>query len=268
MSAPPIAADHSEEYAQLAGLSALRALDGEDEERFEQHARLCERCRLIVRLDRETAANLSLAAPAMDPSPGFKERLMQRAAAELGQAARPTAVSPPAARPTAVPPTAVPPPVVPPPAVPAPVAEPIPLRPRPSNVVPFRRRQVWLSALAAVLVLGIALGSAASYQNQVVATYALSGSAPGEAVVLVRRSGAVELEMHGVGDPPPGFVYEAWIIPPGRQPVAAGVVSSGEAKVPLPPDARGTTVAITLERGPNGTQAPTSAPLMAGAVAS
>lgn len=256
MSAPPIAADHSEEYEQLAGLSALRALDGEDEERFDQHARACERCRMIVRLDRETLANLSLAAPEMEPSPGFKERLMQRAAAELGQAAPAAAAEPvPVVEPLPV-------------AEPAPVAEPIPLRPRPSNVVPFRRRQVWLSAIAAVLVLGIALGSAASYQNQVVATYALSGSAPGEANVIVRRSGAVELEMHGVGDPPPGFVYEAWYIPPGRQPVAAGVVTSGEAKVSLPPDARGTTVAITLERGPNGAQAPTSAPLMAGAVAS
>jgi anti-sigma-K factor RskA len=246
MSAPPVAADHSEEYEQLAGLSALRALDGEEEERFEQHARLCERCRMIVRLDRETLANLSLAAPEMDASPGFKERLMQRAAAELGPAA------------------AVPEPEP----APAPRPEPIPLRPRPSNILPFWRRQVWATAVAAVLVLGIAVGSAATYQNQVVATYALTGTAPGEAMVVVRRSGSVELEMHGVGDPPPGFVYEAWIIPPGRQPVAAGVVSSGEAKVPLPPNARGTTVAITLERGPSGTQAPTSAPLMAGVVAS
>jgi anti-sigma-K factor RskA len=245
MSAPPIAADHSEEYEQLAGLSALRALDGEEEERFEQHARLCERCRMIVRLDRETLANRSLAAPEMEASPGFKERLMQRAAAELGQAAA-TAPEP----------------------LPAPRPEPIPLRPRPSNILPFWRRQVWASAVAAVLVLGIAVGGTATYMNQVVATYALTGTAPGEAVVVVRRSGAVELEMRGVGDPPPGFVYEAWIIPPGRQPVAAGVVTSGEAKVSLPSNARGTTVAITLERGPNGTQAPTSAPLMAGAVAS
>jgi hypothetical protein len=91
MSATPIAADHSEEFEQLAGLSALRVLDGDDQERFERHAAQCERCRLIVRSDRETLGNLSLAAPEMEPSPDFKRRLMDRAAAEL--ASQPAPVS-------------------------------------------------------------------------------------------------------------------------------------------------------------------------------
>ena len=68
MSATPIAADHSEEFEQLAGLSALRVLDGDEQERFERHAAQCERCRLIVRSDIETLGNLSLAAPEMEPS--------------------------------------------------------------------------------------------------------------------------------------------------------------------------------------------------------
>ncbi|HEY3061653.1 MAG TPA: anti-sigma factor [Chloroflexota bacterium] len=250
MSATPVAAaDHSEEFEQLAGLAALRVLDGEEEERFARHAEQCARCRLIVRVDRETLGNLSLAAPEMDPSPDFKRRLMDRAASELAQERAAAVVQPAEQR-------------APP--------EPIPLRPqqRPSNVVPFWRRSVWASAVAALLVLG--LFSYAGYNalmNQVVGTYAVA-QGPASMTVSVRRSGAVELEMHGVAEPPAGFVYEAWIIPPGRQPVAAGITPSGEAKLPLSSDARGATVAVTLERGPSGATAPTSQPLLAVVVAS
>ena len=72
--------DHTEEFEQLAGLQALEVLEGEELRRFEEHAARCERCRLMVRLDREA---LALAVPEMDPSPDFKARLMERAAAEL-----------------------------------------------------------------------------------------------------------------------------------------------------------------------------------------
>jgi anti-sigma-K factor RskA len=235
MSVTPVAADHSEEFEQLAGLAALRVLDGEEQVRFDQHARQCERCRMIVRLDRETLRNLSLAAPEMEPSAGFKERLLARAAAELDQAQQ---IHP---------------------------AEPIPLRPR-GGLLHFRR-SAWASALAAVLVIGVATASVATYMNQVVASYALTGSTSGDAVVVIRRSGAVELQMRGVADPPGGLVYEAWIIPPGQQPIAAGVTARGEASLPLSGNARGSTVAITLEQAPNGAAAPTSPILLAGNVA-
>jgi anti-sigma-K factor RskA len=263
MSAHPVAADHSEEFEQLAGLSALRVLEGVEELRFEEHARLCERCRVIVRLDRETLAKLSLAAPEMEPSADFKQRLMSRAAAELAQARAPTEGTPqpthieqPQAGAPAEEPEERPP------------AEPIPLRPRPANVVPFWRRSVWATSLAALLVLGIfSYAGINAFMNQVVATY-VSGTPAEGMTVTVRRSGAVELQMHGVADPPPGFVYEAWIIPPGRQPVAAGVTPRGDATLPLSSDALGSTVAVTLERGPTGAPAPTGQPLMAVVVAS
>jgi hypothetical protein len=67
--------------------------------------------------------------------------------------------------------------------------------------------------------------------------------------------------MDGVPDPEPGFLYEAWIIPPGSQPVAAGTTTRGNAEVPLRGIVRGTTVAITKER--TRVDAPTSAPLLA-----
>ena len=135
--------------------------------------------------------------------------------------------------------------------------------------VPFWRRQAWASALAAVLVLGIATLGGASYMNQVVASYALVGDAPGRAQVVVKRNGSIELQMEGIEAPPPGKVYEAWIIPPGQQPVPAGVVrNGGQATVPLTGQALGSTVAVTVEQGPDGTGAPTSQPVMAGTIRS
>jgi anti-sigma-K factor RskA len=235
---------HTEEFEQLAGLSALDVLEGEDRARFEQHAAQCGRCRQMVLIDKEALAALSLTAPPMDPSPDFKARLMRRAAAELEASA--ATVQPGDAEPDQ----------------PVEVSRPVQIQSRrPSNVVPFWRRSPWVSSLAAVLVLGLVTFGAFTYENQPIATYELTGSLSGKAVVIVRRSGAAELEMHGVPDPEPGFLYEAWVIPEGQKPVAAGTTTRGEAKVPLPGNVRGSTVAITKER--TRVDAPTSPPVLA-----
>jgi Anti-sigma-K factor rskA, C-terminal len=232
--------DHTEEFEQLAGLQALDVLEGEDLQRFEQHAAHCERCQLMVQTDREA---LALAAPEMDPSPDFKARLMQRAAQELAAPTEPPAHLEDAQRVE---------------------RQPVPLRPReerPPNVVAFRRRAPWASAIAAVLVLGIVTAGGYAYQNQVVASYALQGSVGGSAVVNVRRNGSSELALSGIQNPPSGYVYEAWLIPPNGQPIPAGTMAQGDARLPLDRVGSGTTVAITQERG--RVDAPTGAPLMA-----
>jgi anti-sigma-K factor RskA len=204
----------------------------------------------MVRLDREALAAVSLLAPPMDPSPDFKARLMQRAAQELA-APQPQRIAQPDPGVRVATDTE---------------QEPIPFRQRPPNVIPLWRRSPWISTLAAVLVLGLVSFGAYTYENQPVATYELSGSTPGKAVVIVRRSGMAELVMEGVPDPEPGFLYEAWIIPPSGQPVAAGTTTRGNAELPLPGNVRGTTVAITKER--TRVDAPTSPPLMATVVQS
>jgi anti-sigma-K factor RskA len=224
---PPPVDDHTAEFEQLAGLSALDVLEGEEQVRFKAHAAHCERCRLMVQLDREALAR---AAPEMEPSPDFKARLLQRAAAELATGDGAPATEEAAPR-------------------------------EPARVIPFWRRSPWASLIAAVLVVGVVFVGLFSYQNQVVATYALSGNLGGSAVVNVRRSGATELDLNGIQDPPPGTVYEAWIIPPNGQPVAAGTMQSGDATVPLTRLPDGATVAVTQERGQ--VEAPTSAPIMA-----
>src|SRR4051812_12974863 len=96
MARPPVD-DHTEEFEELAGLSALHALEGNELERFERHAATCERCRVMVRLDREALASLSLVAPEMEPSPDFKARLMRRAAQELVERQADTLTPPPVA---------------------------------------------------------------------------------------------------------------------------------------------------------------------------
>jgi hypothetical protein len=265
---PPPVDDHTTEFEQLAGLAALDVLEGDDQVRFEAHAVHCERCRLMVQLDREA---LALAAPEMEPSPDFKARLMQRAAAELAATPEPTSAEPTGVEPTGVDPT--PPnvtPIAPPNVTPiappnvTPIAPPNVTPVAPPNVTPIRpswRRSPWASAIAALLVVGIVTAGAFSFQNQVVSSYALSGNLGGSAVVNVRRSGATELNLSGVQDPPPGYIYEAWIIPPNGQPIAAGTMQSGDASVPLAQVPDGATVAVTQER--NRVDAPTSAPIMA-----
>jgi Anti-sigma-K factor rskA len=252
MSSPPPAPGHTRDFEELAGLAALRALEGDELSEFEQHAQTCQRCQAIERADREAVALLGLAAPEMDASPGFKERLMQRAAAEV--AARPLESARPA---EAAPPVEPAAPVEPEP------REPIPLRPR---VVPFRR-PAWVASLAAVVVIALAGAGTYSYMNQVVTSVALAGSGPGQAVVQVRRSGAASLQMRGLPAPPAGYVYEAWIIAPGAAPVPAGTTASGQAELPLSGQVVGTTVAITQEVAP-GVNAPTSTPILAAPVVS
>jgi hypothetical protein len=232
MASPPVN-DHTEEFEQLAGLSALDVLEGDELARFEQHAAQCERCRVIVRLDREA---LALAAPEMEPSPDFKERLMQAAAQELAN--RPVDLAARRAQ-----------------------RDQAQVEIAPRQRPPIWRRSTWLSALAALLVIALVSVGAFTYQNQVVATYALTGSAAGSATVNVRRSGATELVMNGVPNPAPGYVYEAWIIPQGGQPVAAGTTSSGTATLPLDGVSSGSTVAVTQER--SRVDAPTSSPILA-----
>jgi hypothetical protein len=227
--------DHTEEFEQLAGLVAVEVLDGEELARFEQHAAHCDRCQVMVRLDREALAR---AVPEMDPSPDFKRRLMERAAQELAAGASPAVDDRPIA-----------------------IQQPTRLRPEPPNVIPFWRRPRLLSALAAVLVIGFVSVGAFTYENQVVASYPLNGTVAGSALVEVRRSGAAELNLRGLTNPPAGELYEAWIIPAGGQPIPAGIASSGDATIPLSGVSNGSTIAITREH--SRVDAPTSDPVLA-----
>jgi anti-sigma-K factor RskA len=236
--------DHPTEFDELAGLAALDVLEGDERAAFGAHAATCERCQTMVSRDRLALTRSLLAAPEMDPSPDFKARLLQAAAAELAAVPAPAPGPAPAPAP-----------------VPRPV-EPTPIRP-PANVVPFRRRS-WLGAVAAVLILGLLTVGTLNVLNQPIATVPLQGDVPGSAQVVLRRLGTAELDLRGAPDPGPGQVYQAWIIAPGQQPVSAGILPSGSGTIPLDGQLDGSTVAITRE--PGRQEQPTSQPILAGVV--
>lgn len=120
------------------------------------------------------------------------------------------------------------------------------------------------AAVFAVLVIFVvAIFGREAYANQVVLASALHGNvASGEATVLVRRSGATELQLQGLANPAPGEVYQAWVIPPGADPIPAGISSTGNGTIRLDRPVNGATVAVTVERAPGSTK-PTASPILA-----
>ena len=102
--------------------------------------------------------------------------------------------------------------------------------------------------------------------SQVVASRPLQGTTTvGTATVVVRGSGQAALQLQGLPAPPPGGVYQAWLIAANEPPAPAGAAPSGSATILLEGDARGKIVAITVEPRP-GARAPSAAPILAAEV--
>ena len=80
LSGEPRPDSHTLEHEELAALYALEALGHPERAHFEQHLGACQQCAWILRQDRETLGALAELA-GLEPSPGFRERLMARAAA-------------------------------------------------------------------------------------------------------------------------------------------------------------------------------------------
>jgi anti-sigma-K factor RskA len=237
--------DHTADAESLAGLYAFGVLDGAELLRFERHLAGCGRCAEVVDGDLAMVGALSLTVPEVEATPGFKERLLERAAAELdAQATESTA----------------------------------PAAGAPGNVSPFRssrapqsagRSLAWLLPLAAVIIALLAGAGLLSRQFaavQVVQTAALQNSAGGgRAEVLVRSSGEGVIQLQGFQSLNDGRVYQAWVVRPGSQPLAVGASTDGNGTLTLDGDIRGATVAVTLEPGP-GARAPSATPFLVGEV--
>jgi anti-sigma-K factor RskA len=126
-----------------------------------------------------------------------------------------------------------------------------------TNVVPLLRRR-WVSrglavaaAAAACIAVGIGVSLSQSSHPQ-----AISGS------VLVGSNGVATMHITSLPAAPSGKTYEAWVIPAGQQPIAAGLFPGGDdTTVQL----RGTVpkhavVAVTVEPDGGSTQ-PTTKPI-------
>jgi anti-sigma-K factor RskA len=219
------APDHTADAESLAGLYAFGALDGAELLRFERHLADCGRCAEVVDGDMAMVSAFSLTVPEVEPSAGFKERLLERATAELAAQA-------------------------------ASGADHAPL-----NVSPFRADRpaalplAWLLPLAAVILalfVGAGLLSQQLTASNVVRTAALENRAErGRADVRVRASGEGVIQLNGFENLNDGRVYQAWVIRPGSEPLATGYSVNGNGTLTLDGDIRGTRVAVTLEPGPN-----------------
>jgi len=233
------APDHSADAESLAGLYAFGVLEGADLARFERHLAGCGRCAEVVDGDRAIVSTLSLAALQVEPAPGFKERLLARAASELAERSDEGGSGDGGLTPFS------------------------PVRPRRPGAAPL----VWLAPLAAIvlaLFAGAGLLSQQISSAQIVSSARLDNRAEGgRGEVLIRRSGEGVIQLSGFEDLKDGRVYQAWVIRPGQQPLATGASMSGNGTLTLDGDVRGATVAVTLEPGPGAT-APSVRPFLVG----
>jgi anti-sigma-K factor RskA len=123
-----------------------------------------------------------------------------------------------------------------------------------TNVIPLRPRR-WTprvlaaTAAAACVAVGFGLSSLTS-----------GGSHALSAAVIERPDHTATLHVSGLANAPAGKTYEAWIIPAGGTPRAAGLFTGSDVNLrgTLPPHA---TVAVTLEKA-GGVRASTQAPLV------
>jgi anti-sigma-K factor RskA len=233
------APDHTPDAESLAGLYAFGILEGAELARFERHLAGCGRCAEVVDGDQAIVSTLSLTAPEVEPEPGFKERLLARAAAEIAERTDEGGSGGGGLTPF--------------PSV----------RPRRPGPVPL----VWLAPLAAIvlaLFAGAGLLSREISSAQIVAAAPLENRAEGgRAEVLVRRSGEGVIQLSGFEDLRDGRVYQAWVIRPNTQPLATGASANGNGALTLDGDVRGARVAVTLEPGP-GAKAPSVQPFLVG----
>ena len=209
----------------LVGPYALDALDEGEEQSFEQHLALCERCREELAGLREAAASLAYGAPRAVPPPELKERILAQAHAERANV--------------------------------------VPLRRRRSWTAPLAAAAA-IAACAAV-VLGIWAASLQNSQDPFENVLSKPGSrlvSMGRAGgVAVAPDGTAVLAV-AVPPAPSDKTYEAWVIEAGKaKPAGLFRGRVGTSIVEIPRAVRsGAVVAVTLEHK-GGVQQPTSTPL-------
>jgi anti-sigma-K factor RskA len=222
-----------EHVDELIAGRALHALSPAEEELVAVHVAECERCRRRLREAEAVAASLAYAAPAVDPPPQLRDRIL-------------ASVEPVAAA-----------------TVPAPAAMP-PRRawwPRASAVaVP-----VLAAAVVGLVVWNVSLRDQVSslqgpLQHAMVTRVGRLGSA------VTASDGRTTL-FASVGRAPAGKTYEAWVIR-GSVPIPAGIFEGGGTlELTLTKPARaGDVIAITVEPA-GGTTKPTGAQIANGRVA-
>ena len=221
---------------ELTAPYALDALDGREASAFEDHLRHCEDCREEVAMLRVTASLLAHDAPPLAPPPELRQRILDSARAERG------------------------------------------------NVIPFRQR--WAAPIAtaaavaacAALALGIWAGmlkntvgdreAALRSQARALAVAASPGArqiplSGGHGSLVLAPGGSAALILSGLPKPPPGKVFEAWVMT-GKDAVPAGVFSARHNAVAVELQRAvpaGAFVGLTIEKA-GGAPQPSGAPIL------
>jgi anti-sigma-K factor RskA len=206
---------------------ALDALDAPEEQEFEQHLALCERCREELTGLREAAAALALASPPASPPPELRQRILDQARSE-----RPNVV---------------------------------PLR-RPRRWTPVLAATTAVAAAAAI-VLGIWAASLDNSKDPLESVLSKPGSrlvSMGRyGGIALGPNGEAVLAL-AVPQAPSSKTYEAWVIRAGKATPAGlfpGRPGTSIVKISKRVPA-GSVVAVTIERA-GGVPQPTSKPLAA-----
>ena len=238
-----------DDVRDLLGAYALDAVD----------AREAAEVRAFLEHDAEARAELAellavvsvlpaLAEP-MTPSAGLRDRISAAALADAP--ARTTHVSP-----TPTPLRTL--------SVEQPVAPTNVVRPEPAF---WQRASTWATAAAALLIISLGLlywnmqlrneiSTTPQVETLALAATEKAPEAHGE-VKVMPQEGLLMLDVRNLPPLPEGYVYEVWLIGEG-DPVPAGVFDSSTAQHAMVADrSQFTTVAVTMEPGPMGTEAPT-----------
>lgn len=262
----------------FAATYALGALDGDEARGFARHLPACRACQEKVAAVGASARQLPLTAPELTPPGELRERLLAAARDHrhaLAQSGLPTTVASDSDRP----------------------ADDAVTGPRPAP--PARRSAAGAYALAAVLLLGLSLGllgwnlllqreareavlARERAQAELVAVRDELGQAraglatwnlvpagghtgAGSLLYLPRQQQAIVV-VNGLPPLPPGHVYQIWLIQNGT-PRGAGLLPVPTGEIALRVDlTKYQLVTITVEPGPDGSPAPTTPPLLTGAV--
>jgi len=241
------------QHADTVAAFLLGALSDAERREFQAHMATCAHCREDVASLRLVADALPLAVPPVAPPPQLRDRLMEtvRAEADVLSAAGPAADKP--------------------------QRQPQPTRRR--RFAFSSGRPLALAGAVGALVLGVALGlgiGAATNDDQtktqtVVQVRTVQArvdtvAAPRGTAVIVLRDGVATLRVRGLPAPPPGKVYEVWLLRRGAQapsPTDAlfSVSTRGSGRVALP-SVQGVEAVLVTAEPDGGSQAPTSQPFI------
>ena len=231
--------DRHDRWDGDAAAYALHALEEDEVRAFEEHLAGCKRCQDELASFREAIADLPAAAPVLTPAPEVKRRVMAIVAADAHERTGSPEASARAGRRAG------------------------PRSRRPTGLSSWLRPgvAVGIAAVAAALVVvGLLTFSGGSSTR----TYAGVVHAAGASASVVRSGDQGQLRFSRMPAPPPGRIYQVWLQRGGSTPRPTRTLfAARNGSVAVKGNLRGVqAVLVTAEPRPNGSRAPTRAPII------